>query len=241
MTETRLERYRRLTLYTDFLGGVVFLIGFCLRLDPRGGVEEHAIASTMMLVGWLYMAGDFAIELALADDRKRYLSRNVLTMVAIAVPPLRALMVIRALQSALLSPQRMGASGGRMRLYALYLTTLTVGFGSLLVVVFEREDPQANIQTFGNGMWWVMETVSTVGYGDYYPVTVPGRVVAVVLFINGVALLSVVTASLAQFVMGERGRTETGEVREYSMSEMVQKLERIEAKLERELPGQRQE
>ena len=70
-----------------------------------------------------------------------------------------------------------------------------------MVVSFEATSPKANITSLGDSLWWAMETISTVGYGDFYPVTVPGRVIAVLLFINGIGLLSVVTAQLASKVV----------------------------------------
>ena len=76
----------------------------------------------------------------------------------------------------------------------LYTTTLTMVVSAIMVVLFESKSPDANITTFGNALWWTGETVSTVGYGDFYPVTLGGRLVATTLFVNGVALLSIITA-----------------------------------------------
>ena len=61
---------------------------------------------------------------------------------------------------------------------------------ALGVLDAERASPDANIVTFGDAIWWAFVTITTVGYGDYYPVTTPGRVVAVLLMAGGVAVLS---------------------------------------------------
>ena len=61
----------------------------------------------------------------------------------------------------------------------------------------ERSAPDASITTFGEAVWWTITTISTVGYGDRYPVTVEGRLVAATLMVAGIALLGVVTASIA--------------------------------------------
>ena len=74
-----------------------------------------------------------------------------------------------------------------MRTYVLYVTTLTMVVAAIAVVFFESRNPNSNIKTFSSALWWTAETVSTVGYGDYYPVTWGGRIVAGVLFVNGVA------------------------------------------------------
>ena len=69
-------------------------------------------------------------------------------------------------------------------MYLIYITTLLLVMASILVVYFERASPNANITSFGNALWWGGETVSTVGYGDFYPVTIGGRLVAAVLFVK---------------------------------------------------------
>jgi voltage-gated potassium channel len=55
----------------------------------------------------------------------------------------------------------------------------------------------SNIKNFGDGLWWAMTTVTTVGYGDKFPVTTEGRFLAVALMIMGISLVGVITASVA--------------------------------------------
>jgi voltage-gated potassium channel len=61
----------------------------------------------------------------------------------------------------------------------------------------ERDAPDASITSFGEALWWTITTISTVGYGDRYPVTFEGRLIAASLMVAGIALLGVVTASIA--------------------------------------------
>ena len=63
----------------------------------------------------------------------------------------------------------------------------------------EQRDPSANITSFGDALWWACATMTTVGYGDHYPVTGGGRAVGVGLMIAGIALLGAVTATLASW------------------------------------------
>jgi voltage-gated potassium channel len=74
---------------------------------------------------------------------------------------------------------------------------LVVSLGSILIVLIESHSPNANIVTGEDAVWWAVVTVATVGYGDYYPVTYPGRAVAVFVMIVGVSLFSVITSYLA--------------------------------------------
>src|SRR2546428_9953157 len=67
----------------------------------------------------------------------------------------------------------------------------------LFVLVTERNDPNANIKTASDALWWAYVTVTTVGYGDEYPVTNSGRIVGVLLMTIGVGLFGVITGYLA--------------------------------------------
>jgi voltage-gated potassium channel len=65
------------------------------------------------------------------------------------------------------------------------------------VYLYERHAPGSNIRTLGESVWWAIVTVTTVGYGDYVPVTTPGRFTACFLMAIGVLILAVVTAQVA--------------------------------------------
>jgi voltage-gated potassium channel len=102
----------------------------------------------------------------------------------------------------------------RLALYArvaLYtaLSIALLGFaGALAVYQAERAAPGATIRTFGDSVWWTCETLATVGYGDFVPVTPLGRTVAVGLMACSLALLGTVTGSfssmlLERFAVGE--------------------------------------
>jgi voltage-gated potassium channel len=85
---------------------------------------------------------------------------------------------------------------------AVYTTGATALIGlaaSLAVLDAERDAPGASITTFQDAAWWTLTTVTTVGYGDEYPVTSEGRLVAATLMIGGIALLGVVTGLVASW------------------------------------------
>jgi voltage-gated potassium channel len=72
---------------------------------------------------------------------------------------------------------------------------------SLAVLSAERGKRGSNIESFADALWWSMTTVTTVGYGDQFPVTGTGRWVAASLMLAGIALLGVVTASVASWLI----------------------------------------
>jgi voltage-gated potassium channel len=75
----------------------------------------------------------------------------------------------------------------------------------------ERSEPSASIKNFGDAVWWAVTTITTVGYGDRYPVTGTGRVAGVGLMLGGIALLGVVTAALASWFVEHVTRQEREE------------------------------
>ncbi|WP_431954391.1 potassium channel family protein [Actinacidiphila sp. bgisy167] len=74
--------------------------------------------------------------------------------------------------------------------------------GSYAVVAVERGAPSANLTTYPRALWWSAETATTVGYGDFYPVTPWGRVVACALMFVGITTYGMVTAALATWFVG---------------------------------------
>ena len=72
---------------------------------------------------------------------------------------------------------------------------------ALAALQAERYAEGSSITSFGDAMWWALTTMTTVGYGDTYPVTTGGRVVGALLMVTGVALLGVVTATLASWLV----------------------------------------
>jgi voltage-gated potassium channel len=77
---------------------------------------------------------------------------------------------------------------------ALYILIFSVIFiletGGVLILMAERSDPAANIQTANDAIWWAYVTITTVGYGDRYPVSIPGRIVGILVMTTGVAVFA---------------------------------------------------
>ena len=89
--------------------------------------------------------------------------------------------------------------------YALFITLslvfLVLTTASVLIVQFESRSPDANITTGGDALWWGFVTITTVGYGDYYPVTTLGRMVGVGVMFAGVGVIGALASILASLLV----------------------------------------
>lgn len=81
---------------------------------------------------------------------------------------------------------------------ALIVAFMMIIFSSILILQVENV-PQSNISTAGDALWWAFVTITTVGYGDLYPVTLEGRLIAVILMTTGVGLFGTFTAFVASW------------------------------------------
>jgi len=87
------------------------------------------------------------------------------------------------------------------------ISFLMMIFGSISILQFETV-AESNIKTAEDAIWWAFVTITTVGYGDKYPVTTEGRIVAAFLMINGVALFGTFTGFIASWFMGDKSNKE---------------------------------
>ena len=84
------------------------------------------------------------------------------------------------------------------------LAVSTVFMSAFLVLEAEYNVPEAKIRTAGDALWWAVTTVTTVGYGDVYPITAAGRYVGVVTMLVGIAVAGSLTAAMASLLIRKR-------------------------------------
>jgi voltage-gated potassium channel Kch len=113
---------------------------------------------------------------------------------------------------------------------AAVTTTITVAAGLLMTVIDHDGFP-----TLGSGLWWAVQTVTTVGYGDHVPATVGGQIVAAVVMLLGIGFVTVITASITSSFVAQARMTQSTAENDAPSAEELRKiderLERIEAAL----------
>lgn len=181
---------------------LIFLATYSVQVlaQPSPRVES----SLECLNTGLYLAflGDYLIRLALAERRGRWFVRHLPDLAIVALPVLRPLRLLRLVVLITAMHRAAGdAIRGRVAMYTAGGSVLLIYVASLAVLDAERHEPGSDITSFGKALWWSITTVTTVGYGDFAPVTTTGRVVAALLMIGGISLLGVVTATLASWIV----------------------------------------
>jgi voltage-gated potassium channel len=147
--------------------------------------------------GWLDLLGSVPIS-AFAIFRVARLLRVVRLLRKLTGDQLRHLLTRRLAQSTLL-----------FTLVVALLLVFTISWGVLLA---EQYAPHANILTYHQAVWWALVTITTVGYGDYYPVTPVGQFLAVILMFFGLGIIGVLSSYLATtFISLQRRRSERRE------------------------------
>ena len=98
--------------------------------------------------------------------------------------------------------------GSYAALITVLLAMIVISTASIFVLLFESQSPDANITTGGDSIWWSIVTITTVGYGDRYPVTLGGRTTAVFVMFAGVGIIGALASILASFLIPPPKKTE---------------------------------
>ena len=221
---------------------MVPLIVAPLVFDLSDGAERAVLAADWII--WAIFAVELGVRTYLAPTRASYLVHHWYDVVIVAVPflrPLRAVRSARALR--FLRVVRLAAFLGRIRDTALTVLTrhrLDYALATAVLVVFVsaglmtriEANEGGSIDSFGAALWWAFVTVTTVGYGDYSPVTAAGRGIAIVLMLLGICLFGIIAANIAAYVVTEQDDEQTA-----ALLEEIHQLRAQVDRLERSLAG----
>jgi voltage-gated potassium channel len=168
--------------------------------------------------------GDFVVQLARAPSRWQYFLRwgwiDLLSSIPMvdmlrvgrAARVMRIFRVLRGVRSTkLLAEFVLGRRAQSAFLAATLISILLVVFASIAILQFEQA-PDANITTAQDAIWWAVVTLTTVGYGDRYPVTGEGRVMAGLLMIAGVGLFGTFSGYVASWFLASDPKAEQGDI-----------------------------
>jgi len=240
-SQEALDRFERRTAFPMMILAlaIIPLLVLPLVFELTPSVESTFFALDWFI--WAAFALEYGVRLYLAPRKRHFVTHNVIDLVFVLIPFLRPLRIVRSARSFRL----LRAMRGTVILlravdavqdvlkkhklgYTLVIALVVVVGSGLLVTEFEQSNPDRNIQSIPDGLWWAVTTVTTVGYGDRFPITAIGRGIGTVVMILGIGLFGLLAATLASFFVEKDIEKEL----DPQMAQLDERLARIEALLE---------
>jgi voltage-gated potassium channel len=201
------DRIERITRYPLALIGVAWLVIAIIVVTAHTSHTTSTAAVSALFVLWAIVLAEYLVRLVITPDTRGYLRRRWAEPATVVLPPLQHWHLIGMERMTLMLHE------GELRLEfilkhhslfrVLIAATGTLFLGAWAVLLFEENSSGGNIHSYPQALWWAIVTVTTVGYGDKYPVTEGGRLVASVLMLVGIGLIGVLTATVASVFMKE--------------------------------------
>jgi len=220
------DRYNRFANAVDTPMFVITILWLPVLIVSLVIPVHGAVASSLKAIDytvWALFAVEYVTKMWLSPERGHYFKTHILELLIVVVPffrPLRILLLGRVGTVLAESLRRAKSILTHNGFHFVALAAGLIVFACAGLVTFaERNAHGATIHDYGQGLWWAIVTVTTVGYGDRYPITPFGQGVAVVLMLVGIGLIGVLTATIASYFVQER------------TNERGQRLERIEEML----------
>ena len=199
------------------------------------GYADQLFLDTVNAIVLIAFATDYIVELSLAADRWQYTLREwtsatiVLAQALALIPAVCGFGVLRVLRAGrvwrgiavlarLIAIGGAGAREGREILrrhaarFALGLAGFTWVSSAVGFTFAEDVGLDSRVHSFGDALWWSAATITTVGYGDIYPVTFVGRIIGVITMVVGISTFAVVTAKMAEFLVRSESRAKISDV-----------------------------
>ncbi len=206
---------RTMPLYQLFMFAlcVLALAGIAAQNVFQRDAEIEQVLDAADFLICVAFAIDFGVSLWTAPDRKRYLLTwgwldllssipmldfvrwGRIARIARITRVLRSIRAARMLSTVLLTKRRQST------LLAATLVALVLVIASSTAILHFEVPPEANIKTADNALWWAFGTITTVGYGELYPVTLEGRIIAAILMTAGIGLFGAFSAALAAWFL----------------------------------------
>ncbi|MHC8496325.1 MAG: potassium channel family protein [Actinomycetes bacterium] len=195
--------YDRWSSVPIFVGSMIWIVAITFQVNPDLSPVYNVEGIALQGIVFFIFLGDLIVRFTLTKERKGFFKKNWFLFVALLIPPLRIIFLIVALRRTARGEINLAAQIGLATVYAV---TTVVFLGALFTLTAEINAPKATITSYGDAVWWGFVTVTTVGYGDFTPVTTTGRTIAVVIMFTGAAAVGALTATLVAWFSARAAR-----------------------------------
>ncbi len=198
------------------------------------GETWETVAAILNWGTWLVFFAEAVIMLSVVPDRREWLRRHLIDIAVVVItPPFapqawqngRLFRLIRLLRLVRVAALRRLLSLEGMK-YAAAVAVGTVIVGGAVFASVEESNEYGSISTW-DGIWWAISTVTTVGYGDIYPESTAGRIIAITIMLVGIGFVALLTAFIADRFINVQAETEAKE--DLILAELRQIRARLDA------------
>ena len=178
---------------------IAFLIAYSYpAFEKNVSSSSQSILDAVQWVSWIAFAADLLFGIYKASNKVQFLKRHPLEILAVILPFLRPLRLLRFISFGTLVFEKVNLGKSIAITFKVIVTALFLTYlAGIEITMAERGKPGATIESVGDGFWWAITTLTTVGYGDIYPTTTEGRFIAVGLMVSGICVLGFISATVA--------------------------------------------
>lgn len=217
-----------------FVASVLYLLAFAAPIMSTRIQEPYdGYLSIIQMILWGLFAADYCIRLYLAPRRLYFITHNLMNLAIVLLPAWR---IVSFLAMIHLTTNRQYKRLSELAVKLFGYTAIFIIMFALAIYSVESSEPGAMIRDLPTAYWWTFTTLATVGYGDVYPVTGIGRVIAVVVMLYGVGMVAVATGALASWIIEKIGGREEQEypATKADVDDLRQEISELRALLARE-------
>ena len=198
--------WERYTTVPMIILSFLFILSFSILVldDLKFFAPIEKVLTGIILFVWAAFWIDYCARFTLSENKKSFFRHNLIDLISLLIPFARPFLLLMYLARLRVFRGRNGSSlRARVIAYLVSFSIMYIYVMSLLVYLAERNTAGASIVSYGDAVWWAMETISTVGYGDMIPVTIPGRIYASMLMLGGMVIVGATTGTVVSY-LGER-------------------------------------
>jgi len=200
------ELWRKLSEWPLAIAAVVFLVAYSIEVIGNVPERNATVFDIIIWATWALFVVDYLANLILAERRWHWFTHNLHLAAILALPMLRPLRLMRLLSVMQFSHRVAGRRlRGRILTYAFAIAVLLVYVAALAALDAEQNVRGASITNIWAALWWAASTITGTGYGDVVPITLVGRLIAVGLMVGGLAIVGVIAASFASWMIEQLG------------------------------------
>uniref|UniRef100_UPI0028DB83D3 potassium channel family protein n=1 Tax=Rothia mucilaginosa TaxID=43675 RepID=UPI0028DB83D3 len=217
-----------------FVASVLYLLAFAAPIMSTRIQEPYdGYLNIIQMILWGLFAADYCIRLYLAPRRLYFITHNLMNLAIVLLPAWR---IVSFLAMIHLTTNRQYKRLSELAVKLFGYTAIFIIMFALAIYSVESSEPGAMIRDLPTAYWWTFTTLATVGYGDVYPVTGIGRVIAVVVMLYGVGMVAVATGALASWIIEKIGGREEQEypATKADVDDLRQEISELRALLARE-------